>query len=132
MKITPEATRYSMTKIKNRYQAESHFCKLFFEAGQALNIPKYGESGDGGERYDLSAAVISAMHQCEFDDPHFIGGPGAFNFAKTHTDVERIFARAEPIAEELCAALEATNPTKAFDFRTRLMEINTWMLQMVK
>ncbi|WP_146097404.1 hypothetical protein [Rhodoferax sp. TS-BS-61-7] len=118
-----------MTKIKNRYQAESNFCKLFFEAGQTLNIPKYGESCHRGERSDFSAAVIRAMHQCEFDDPHFIGGPGAFIFAKSHTDVERIFRRAEPIAEELCKALEAIDPTKARDFRTRLMEINTWMLQ---
>lgn len=121
-----------MTKIKNRYQAESQFCQLFFEAGQALNVPTYGESGDSGVKSDLSTAVISAMHQCEFEDPHFIGGPGIFSHAQSRTAVERIFARAEPIAAELCTALEASNPTKALDFRARLTEINAWMLQVVK
>jgi hypothetical protein len=118
--------------IQNRYQVESHFCKLFFEAGQTLLVPKYGEAGDGRESADLSSAAIEVMHQCEFDDPHFIGGPGAFNFAKSRSDVERIFARAEPIAKELCTALGATNAAMASDFRTRLLEIKAWMLQVVK
>jgi len=121
-----------MTKIKNQDQAESKFCQLFFEAGQALNVPTYGESANGGARSDLSTDVISAMHQCEFYDPHFIGGPGAFSHAKSRTAVERIFARAEPIAAELCTALEASNPTKALEFRARLTEINAWMLQVVE
>jgi hypothetical protein len=121
-----------MTKIKDQFQAESQFCQLFFEAGQALNIPTYGEFRDRGAKSDLSTAVVSAIHQCQFDDPHFIGGPCAFSYAKSRSAVERIFARAEPIAAELCAALEASNPKKALDFRARLTEINAWMLQVVK
>jgi hypothetical protein len=121
-----------MVKIKNKYQAESQFCQLFSEAGRTLNVPKYGESGDRWPKSDLSPEVVSAIHQCEFEDPHFIGGPGVFNFAASHAAVEKIFTRAEQIAAEICSALDASSPIKAREFRIRLTKINAWMLQAVK
>lgn len=117
-----------MQQIKNRYKAESMFCELFVKAGRALGVPPYGED-DRGDKHKLNSDTIDVIHECEFEDPHFIGGPGAFNFAKSRESINRIFERAEPVAVEVCAALETLDPARAQEFRMRLDEIRNWMLR---
>ncbi len=118
-------------KIKNAYDAESLFCSLFVAAGESLGLPSYGEEAGANQAIALSEDVVRVLHQCEFDDPHFIGGPGAFNFAKTVASVNKIFERAEPIALELYAALKNVGPEDAEKFRAGLDEIQQWMLKTV-
>lgn len=120
-----------MKTIKNRYQAESMFCKLFVDAARVLRVPSYGEEPDDQERHRLSQGTVQVVHECEFEDPHFIGGPGAFNFAKSLGQVNRIFEHAEPAVAEVCGALEGVSPTEAQIFRARINEIKAWMLRNV-
>lgn len=119
-----------MTKIRNRYDAESLFCSLFVDAGEALGVPAFGEKGTG-QGPKLSAGSVEVIHSCEFSDPHFIGGPGAFNFAKTVSQANRIFERAEPYASELHSALREVSSEDAEKFRAGLDEIKQWMLRTV-
>jgi hypothetical protein len=115
-----------MRKIKNRYNAESAFCELFVEAGRTIGVPSFGaEPPYSGTHLTLS--TVKAIHQCEFEDPHFIGGPGAFNFAKSAAEVERIFSRAEPIAAELSNSLQLINSEQAIKFRSDLLSLKEWM-----
>jgi len=114
-------------KIKDRYQAETAFCDLFVSAGRRLGVPAFGEPECEGSEQELSATTIAVIHECEFYDPHFIGGPCKFNFAKSHEDVERIFLRAEPTAAELSLALEKKHPEHAQKFRTRLDSLKSWL-----
>lgn len=119
-----------MKMIKNRGKAESMFCKLFVDAGRALNVPAYGEADSTGlERHHLSSGTLQAIQECEFDDPHFIGGPGAFSFAKSAAQVNRIFEKAEPITTELTGALDREAPSAATLFRANIDEIKVWMLR---
>lgn len=119
-----------MGKIKNRYKAESIFCQLFVDAGRALGVPPYGEDDGYGVGLDhLSADSVKALHECELEDPHFIGGPGAFNFATSTVQVNRIFERAGPIAAELYDALSKINLGNANKFRAEFDGIKDWMLR---
>lgn len=119
-----------METIKNRYKAESMFCKLFVDAGRVLGVPQYGDADDcDREQHHLSAGSVQVVHECEFGDPHFIGGPGAFNFAKSTAQVNRIFERSEPIVSELYSALGRVRPDYAKRFRAELDEIKNWMLR---
>ncbi|GAB2182562.1 hypothetical protein DLREEDagrD3_27850 [Denitratisoma sp. agr-D3] len=117
-----------MLQIKHRGQAESLFCDLFYEAGMALGVPGYGES-DKESHLGVSSAVVDVIHQCEFGDPHFVGGPGVFSFAKKKESVEKIFSRAAPFATELLALLDERNPNFAEKFRAELAAIKDWMLR---
>lgn len=119
-----------MGKIKNRYKAESMFCQLFVDVGRALGVPPYGEDDSNGMGQDhLSAATVKALHECELEDPHFIGGPGSFKFATSTVQVNQIFERAGPIAAELYSALSRNDLGNANKFRAELDEIKDWMLR---
>lgn len=119
-----------MGKIKNRYKAESMFCQLFVDAGRALGVPSYGEDDSYrmGEDH-LSAATVKALRECEFEDPHFIGGPGSFNFATSTVQVNKIFEIAGPIIAELYDALSRIDLENANKFRASFDEIKDWMLR---
>jgi hypothetical protein len=115
-----------MKKIKNRYDAETLFCEALVEAGFTAGISPYGEE-ETNTSHQFSADTIKAIHECEFGDPHFIGGPAIFNFAKSRADVDRIFERAAPVVVELTVALEQKNPDQANKFRADLLTIRDWM-----
>lgn len=126
---------FPMRKIKNRYDAENAFCELIVDAGRAVGAPSFsGDNEDEDGRlaqhngnYLLTSNTLDAIRECEFGDPHFIGGPAIFNFAQSIGQVNRIFERAEPIVSELAIALQKVNPDQATQFRVNLQSIRDWM-----
>lgn len=126
---------FPMRKIKNRYDAEDAFCNLIVEAGHVIGVPSFaGDDEDEEEplalhigNCQLTEHAVDAIVECEFGDPHFIGGPGIFNYAQSAAQVDRIFERAEPVVAELTIALRQVSPDHANQFRANLQCILDWM-----
>ncbi|SFO37573.1 hypothetical protein [Nitrosospira briensis] len=125
-----------MRKIKNRYDAESAFCELIVEAGRVIGVPSLADDEDDEEHlaqhggsYQLTEGTLSAICECEFGDPHFIGGPAVFNFAQSVEQVNRIFERAEPVVAELTIVLQQVAPYHVNIFRADLQFIRDWMVR---
>ena len=87
---------FPMRKIKNKYDAENAFCELIVDAGRAIGAPSFSvDDADEDERltqhngnHQLTESTLDAIHECEFSDPHFIGGPAIFNFAQSLAQVQ--------------------------------------------
>ena len=123
---------FPMRKIKNRYDAESAFCELIVDAGIAIGAPLFSADEDEdlaphNGNHQLTKRTLDAIHECEFDDPHFIGGPAIFNYAQSQELVNRIFERAEPVVSELTFALQKVSQDRANQFQVNLQTIRDWM-----
>ncbi|HWV17890.1 MAG TPA: hypothetical protein VNZ68_04865 [Rhodocyclaceae bacterium] len=136
-RLPEPASAFPMRKIKNRYDAENAFCELIVDAGRAVGAPSFSGDWEGEDEplaqhngdHHLTENTLDAICECEFGDPHFIGGPAIFNFAQSVAQVNRIFERAEPVVSELALALQQVNPDQASQFRVNLQSIRDWMLR---
>lgn len=97
MKRTDDPQVDKPAKFRNRDQAESQVCQAVAALGRLAGIDV--DQGDGPE--DIDAVLIEAAYQSNFDDPHFLGGPCCFNYAKTTEDVDILKAKAESVTRGL-------------------------------
>jgi hypothetical protein len=84
-------------KFKNKIDAESQVCRAFVQLGTIAGIEADTGQGPSG----LSAEAVQAVYEANFDDPHFLGGPCCFNYARNSDDVRQIQSMAEAITIEL-------------------------------
>lgn len=97
MKRTDDPQAVSTATFRNRDNAESEVCKAIAALGRLAGMDV--DQGEGPE--DIDAMLIEAAYQCNFDDPHFLGGPCCFNYAETTDDVDIIEMKANPVTRGL-------------------------------
>ena len=47
----------------------------------------------------LDAELVQAAYECNFADPHFLGGPCIFHYAKTNDQVDALAANARVLTQ---------------------------------
>lgn len=81
------------TKFRNREDAETQVCDAIVSLGKLAGIKV--DVGEGPD--DIDPALTEAAYQSNFNDPHFLGGPCCFNYARTADDVDGLVRNAEPV-----------------------------------
>lgn len=124
----------SFCDVKSKSKALHQFCEAFNMACEDLSAPenlmKEGpELSKWMEKHSLSLSTVHALISCEFDDPHFIGGPCAFEYMQTNEDVEKNFKEAEVIFSEIYAALLKVSKKKADFFIGVVHGLRAWMIK---
>lgn len=89
-------------RFKNRYKAQDAVCEAFVILGTLAGV----DAASGKGPADLDKALISACQESFYSDPHFLGGPACFHYAKTTANVERIFNSAFDVSERLYQYIE--------------------------
>lgn len=97
MKRSDDPQSETAAKFHCRGDAESEVCRAVATLGRLAGIDV--DQGNGPE--DIDAVLIEAAYESNFDDPHFLGGPCCFDYAKDVSDVDRLIARAAPITRGL-------------------------------
>lgn len=85
----------SLPNFRNRDAAESQVCQAFAALGKLAGVDV--EQGKGPD--DLDARLIQAAYQCNFEDPHFLGGPACFHYATTAAEVDALAAKAGEVTD---------------------------------
>jgi hypothetical protein len=82
-----------------------------------------------------SLELITACQESFYSDPHFLGGPAVFNYAKTAAHVERIFNSAFDVSERLCRYIEnqgdATKTTAAEEPIAVISAAHVWLMRVM-
>lgn len=81
----------------SRDDAEMQICRAVAALGRLAGIDV--DQGEGPD--DIDAVLIEATYESNFDDPHFIGGPGCLNDVENVDGVDLLTARATPITRGL-------------------------------
>lgn len=84
-------------KFRNRETAEAQVCGAVASLGKLAGV----DVDEGKGPADIDAALIGAVYESNFDDPHFLGGPCCFNYATTVHDVDVLVRKAEPVLSGL-------------------------------
>lgn len=117
--------------FKNRDKAEDAVCQAFVQLGLLAGIDVANGTGPA----DLDAESIQACYQSNFSDPHFLGGPCCFNYAKTLSQVDQIFVSAFDVSDRLLSYIAAGNDpakTKAAKVAIAVIEAaKGWMQKVV-
>ena len=95
MKKTCDAQAKKTTTFRNRDNAESQVCKAFVALGKLAGVDVDNGTGPA----DLDAALIAAVYQSNYDDPHFLGGPFCFHYAVTKADVDELAGKAATVTQ---------------------------------
>lgn len=118
-------------KFKNRHKAEDAVCEAFVTLGTLAGI----DVSRGNGPADLDEELISACHESYYGDPHFIGGPGSFNYAESLEHVERIFNPAFNVSERLFRYVEkigdATKTKTAEETIAVITAAHVWLKKVV-
>jgi len=85
--------------FRNRDNAESQVCQAFTTLGVLAGVDVDQGSGPG----DLDADLIQAAYESNFSDPHFLGGPFCFNYAKTRDQVDALAEKARAVTDGFAA-----------------------------
>jgi|GEM_PF-3847362 len=121
----------NMDKFKNRYKAEDAVCEAFVTLGTLAGVDVF--SGDGPA--DLDKDLIAACRESNYGDPHFLGGPGCFNHAKSLMHVERIFVPATDVSDRLLRYIErrgdASKIAAAKESVLVITSAHAWMTRVV-
>ena len=83
--------------IRDRAEAEAQVCAAIATLGRLAGIDV--DLGDGPE--DIDANLIQAAYESNFDDPHFLGGPGCISHAAAPGDVTALADRAGVVTRGL-------------------------------
>ncbi|NHZ99098.1 hypothetical protein [Massilia sp. CCM 8734] len=97
MKRTDDLQAVNGAPFLSRDDAESRLCNAIAALGRLAGIEV--DQGEGPE--DIDSVLIDAAYQCNFADPHFLGGPCAFNYVETADDVDKLAMKAAPVIRGL-------------------------------
>lgn len=119
--------RKNKTVFRSRNNAEDAVCRAFAELGILAGV----NVGIGTGPADLDDDLIDACHQSYFNDPHFLGGPCSFGYAKSLDQVDELFAPAFEVSGRLLKYIMARGDpvkTKAAESAlTVITNANIWM-----
>jgi hypothetical protein len=97
LKTSNDPQSIKPVKFRNREGAEAQVCRAIASLGKLAGI----DVDEGNGPADIDAALIGAAYESNFDDPHFLGGPCCFNYARTVHDVDNLMRKAEPVVSGL-------------------------------
>jgi len=119
-------------KFKNRDAAEAAVCEAYVKLGELAGIDPAAGIGPT----DLAKDLASALQQSYYGDPHFLGGPCCFNYAKTQADVEKIEARGQIVITGLLQYIDLQNvPDKNVQAEAQVKKLETafaWLKKTVR
>lgn len=98
-----DATLPAKPSFRNRDNAESQVCQAFTALGVLAGVDV--DQGNGPD--DLDADLIQAAYESNFSDPHFLGGPFCFNYAKTKDQVDALAEKARAVTDGFAAYIRA-------------------------
>lgn len=82
-------------KFRNRDNAEDQVCQAFTALGELAGVEVDQGVGPDG----LDAELVQAAYECNFSDPHFLGGPCIFHYATTKDQVDALAAKAGVVTQ---------------------------------
>lgn len=114
--------------ITSRYQAETRICEAFARAGSALGVNFSGYDLKEAETLGLTEEEYSAFIEAHFNDPHFMGGPGAFTNARTAAQLTALHKSLFPLITSILKKLTDKNKAEAVFFGHATCTIYEWLL----
>lgn len=117
-KLTPGASSSSQPiAFGNRYKLEDKILAAITDMGDVADL-----SG-------CSDRLLGILEECNFSDPHFLGGPNVFHYTETADEVNEAFDKIDAVIAELSPMVTSQGVKEAAEKVAR--EGRQWMLKQI-